>query len=243
MRWSAPASSASRSWCTKACTGACSSTPRSTTGSRSGSAPIPSGVSCRAYRRRHHLHHRHTLDDDDPDLRCPRHSPCRVPACGVRVAARSRRHHGVLARARLAGLARRIRRAVAPAARPARGQRGPVRRAHRTRPLAALPAPVGAAAGHLVSAGLARARHGRARDGGGRRRSAAQHAHDPRGAGRARVPGAVLGELPPGTSSLRVRAVLAPACVHALLLAKGHGARMEIASGYLEVLRRVSSAR
>ena len=31
--------------------------------------------------------------------------------------------------------------------------------------------------------------------------------------------------------------------VHALLLAKGYGARMEIASGYLEVLRRVSSAR
>jgi fatty acid desaturase len=31
--------------------------------------------------------------------------------------------------------------------------------------------------------------------------------------------------------------------VHALLLAKGYGARMETASGYVEVLRRVSSAR
>jgi fatty acid desaturase len=31
--------------------------------------------------------------------------------------------------------------------------------------------------------------------------------------------------------------------VHALMLAKGYGARMEVASGYVEVLRRVSSAR
>ena len=31
--------------------------------------------------------------------------------------------------------------------------------------------------------------------------------------------------------------------VHALMLAKGYGARMEVASGYVEVLRRISSAR
>ncbi|HUK62804.1 MAG TPA: fatty acid desaturase, partial [Dongiaceae bacterium] len=196
-----------------------------------------------AYRRRHHLHHRHTLEDEDPDLALS--SPFPVPRA-VLCRTVFRDLSGITACARVLGW---------PAWREGvtavwRGLRGPLA-------TNAILFGVLAALGHwelylllwmlplatwhqLVS----------------RLRDTAEHAM----VGDAGDP---LRNTRTVTAGVLERIFLAPywvsyhlehhlfvfvPCwrlreVHALMLAKGHGARMEVAPSYVEVLRRVTSAR
>jgi fatty acid desaturase len=196
-----------------------------------------------AYRRRHHLHHRHTLEEDDPDLALS--SPFPVPRAVLwrRVLGDL---GGITACSRVLGWPV-WREGFAAVWRRLRG------------PLAANAVLLGVLVvlGHwqlylllwvlplatwyqLVS----------------RVRDTAEHAMVSNAADPLRNTRTI-------TAGLLERAFLAPywvsyhlehhlfvfmPCwrlreVHALLLAKGYGARMETASGYVEVLRRVSSTR
>ena len=196
-----------------------------------------------AYRRRHHLHHRHTLDDEDPDLALATSFPVTCRAFWVNVA---RDLTGITA---CAGVLRW----------PAwRGGAAVLWRAVRG-PLAANLVLFGvlAALGRwelyallwLLPLATWYQLASRIRD-------AAEHAMVADGADPLRNTRTV-------TAGLLERIFLAPywvsyhlehhlfvfvPCwrlreVHALLLAKGLGARMEIASGYVEVLRRVTATR
>ena len=165
-----------------------------------------------AYRRRHHLHHRHTLDDDDPDLALS--SPFPVPRAVLwrRVLCDL---GGVTACSRVLGWPV-WRDGFAAVWRRLRG------------PLAANAVLLGVltALGHwplylllwvlplatwyqLASRVRDTAEHAMVGDAGDPLRNTRTITA---GCARARVPGAVLGELPPRASSLRVRAVLASAC-------------------------------
>ena len=196
-----------------------------------------------AYRRRHHLHHRHTLEDDDPDLALSSAFPVSRTVVGLRILYDL---SGITACRRVLGWAG-WREGVPALWRRLRG------------PLAAnaVLLAVLAALGHwqlylllwvlpLVTWYQLASRV----------RDTVEHAM----VGDASDP---LRNTRTVTAGRLERIFLAPywvsyhlehhlfvfvPCwrlreVHALMLAKGHGARMEVASGYGEVLRRVSSAR
>ena len=196
-----------------------------------------------AYRRRHHLHHRHTLDDEDPDLALASAFPVSRAALW-RAALRDL--SGVTAVARVLGWPGW--RAGAPTA--WRGLRGPLAV---NAVLFGVLAALGRWELYLLLWVLPLATWYQLVS---RLRDTAEHAM----VGDAADP---LRNTRTVTASVLERIFLAPYWVsyhlehhlfvfapcwrlreaHALLLAKGYGARMEVASGYGEVLRRVSSAR
>jgi fatty acid desaturase len=196
-----------------------------------------------AYRRRHHLHHRHTLDDEDPDLALSSAFPVSRAALW-RAALRDL--SGATAVSRVLGW-------------PGWRDGAPNVWRRLRGPLAVNAAVFGvlAALGHwplylllwvlplatwyqLVSRLRDTAEHAMVGDAGDPLRNTRT------------VTAGVLERifLAPYWMSYHLEHhlfVFAPCWrlreVHALMLAKGYGARMEVASGYVEVLRRVSSAR
>ena len=190
-----------------------------------------------AYRRHHHRHHRHTQQPEDPDLALTAAVP---KTRGALLWAVARDLVGWTAAARVAGW------------RPAAGWRG------LGRPLAANAVVAGslAAAGHwplyVLLWLLPLATWYQL---GTRLRNISEHAMVPDGDDPLRNARTTV-------AGVLARALLAPYWVHhhlehhllvfvpcwrlrdahALLLAKGHGPRMEVAPGYLDVLRRATLA-
>jgi len=196
-----------------------------------------------AYRRRHHLHHRHTLDDEDPDLALVAPFPITHRTFWMNVARD------------LCGVTACISVVRGPAWRSGavvlwRALRGPLAA---NLVIFGLLATLGRWELYLVLWLLPLATWYQLAS---RIRDAAEHAMVSDGSDPLRNTRTV-------TAGLLERAFLAPYWVsyhlehhlfvfvpcwslrraHALLLAKGLGARMEIASGYVQVLRRVTATR